>query len=101
MGAKPMCSTCGRYGGHTWRCPEGGLEAVQDAAIDTSEVPLLGPEFFENAVLTRPGEDLLSPDPNRPVEGFAVFAASVESADQQLQTLLLPESPVGSPKARS
>ena len=30
-----------------------------DEDIDTSDVPELGPEFFEEAVLTRPGEPLI------------------------------------------
>lgn len=34
-------------------------QGPSDTAIDTSEVPELGPEFFEDAMLTRPGESLL------------------------------------------
>lgn len=34
-------------------------EREDDSRIDTSEIPELGAEFFTNATLTRPGEDLI------------------------------------------
>lgn len=44
--------------------PCGLCEAAMEAGIDTSEIPELGPDFFENAVLKAPGEDLIDEEPH-------------------------------------
>jgi hypothetical protein len=38
---------------------EAAAYQVPDEAIDTSDIPLLGDDFFSSARLTRPGESLL------------------------------------------